>query len=197
MNFSYNNNIETTKQVKRADGTPLSINPYFSSTELRKAVNMAIALKRPLLLKGEPGCGKTRLALAVAYDLYGDDCMNHYFEWNIKSTSKASDGIYTFDHIRRLRDSQFDKMNNTKDSDNLPEYVDKGALAKAFEASEKGKPSILLIDEIDKADIDFPNDLLLDESRRRSRRWSWSRCSRPSGAGDSGASPCRGPPRPP
>ncbi|MDZ7876797.1 MAG: MoxR family ATPase [Saprospiraceae bacterium] len=163
----YINDIKVKTDVKRPDGTPLSIAPYFPSTPLRKAVNMAIALKRPLLLKGEPGCGKTRLALAVAYDLYGNDCMNHYFEWNIKSATKASDGIYTFDHIRRLRDSQFDKVNNTRDSDNLPNYIEKGALAQAFEKSKIGKPAILLIDEIDKADIDFPNDLLLELDQKR------------------------------
>ena len=169
MNLTYKNDLETPQSIAQRDGTPLSINPYFPSKSLRNAVNMAIALKRPLLLKGEPGCGKTRLALAVAYDLYGKDCMQHYFEWNIKSTSKASDGIYTFDHIRRLRDAQMDKIkeNNTFESDNLPNYLEKGALTLAFEKSEKDKPSILLIDEIDKADIDFPNDLLLELDQNR------------------------------
>lgn len=163
----YKKDITKIIEITRKDGSEYLLKPYFPDEKLRKAVDMALALKRPLLLKGDPGCGKTRLAEAVAYDLYGDDFDNHYFEWNIKSGSKVSDGIYTFDHIKRLRDAQLDHINKTKTSDDLSLYIEKGALAKAFGASKKGKPAILLIDEIDKADIDFPNDLLLELDQKR------------------------------
>jgi MoxR-like ATPase len=167
--MEYKNNITETIPITRKDGSTYNLKPYFPDEKLRKAVNMAIALKRPLLLKGDPGCGKTRLAEAVAYAIHGDNYLKHalYFEWNIKSSSKVSDGIYTFDHIKRLRDAQLDQINKTKVSDNLSLYIEKGALAKSFEASKKGKPTILLIDEIDKADIDFPNDLLLELDQKR------------------------------
>jgi MoxR-like ATPase len=167
--MEYKNNITQTTPITRKDGSTYNLKPYFPDEKLRKAVNMAIALKRPLLLKGDPGCGKTRLAEAVAYALHGENYLKHalYFEWNIKSSSKVSDGIYTFDHIKRLRDAQLDQINKTKVSDNLGLYIEKGALAKSFEASKKGKPTILLIDEIDKADIDFPNDLLLELDQKR------------------------------
>jgi MoxR-like ATPase len=165
--MEYKNDITQTTPITRKDGSTYNLKPYFPDEKLRKAVNMAIALKRPLLLKGDPGCGKTRLAEAVAYALHGKDYHALYFEWNIKSSSKVSDGIYTFDHIKRLRDAQLDQINKTKVSDNLSLYIEKGALAKSFEASKKGKPTILLIDEIDKADIDFPNDLLLELDQKR------------------------------
>ena len=165
--MKYQKDITKTIEITRKDGSLYDLKPYFPDKNLRDAVNMAIALKRPLLLKGDPGCGKTRLAEAVAYDLYGDGFHDHYFEWNIKSASKVGDGIYTFDHIKRLRDAQLDQINKTKISDDLSLYIEKGALAKAFEASNTGKPAILLIDEIDKADIDFPNDLLLELDQKR------------------------------
>jgi MoxR-like ATPase len=151
------------------------LRPYYPSDRLKESVRLAIMLGRPLLLKGEPGCGKTKLAEAVAYEIYGDQHHNHYFEWHIKSTSKAKDGLYTFDHVKRLRDAQLDAHRLKKSaaegektasddlkSDQLEEYITYGKLGEAYKASTKESPSILLIDEIDKADIDFPNDLLLE-----------------------------------
>jgi MoxR-like ATPase len=142
------------------------LKPYFPSEALSYAIDMAIALNRPLLLKGEPGCGKTRVAEVVAQAIHGEAYKDFYFEWNIKSTSKANDGIYTFDHIARLRDATIDGVNNTQLSSNLSRYIKKGALAEAIEKSSKEKCSILLIDEIDKADIDFPNDLLMELDKK-------------------------------
>lgn len=151
------------KALETAKGDLL---PYFPDDKLIKAVEAARLLRRPLLLRGEPGCGKTRLAEALAFELYKED-FNHpekglYFEWSIKSTAKAKEGIYTFDHVARLRDVQ-DPQNKSKDKENKEDkgkYVHYGPLGKAFEASTEEKPAVLLIDEIDKADIDFPNDLL-------------------------------------
>ena len=88
--------------------------PYLPEPGLVKALNWAMALGRPLLLEGEPGCGKTRLAKAVAYDLYQQGLAKHYFSWYVKSTSKAQDGIYTFDHLARLRASQYESQGDRK-----------------------------------------------------------------------------------
>ncbi|PTU31822.1 ATP-binding protein [Stenotrophobium rhamnosiphilum] len=112
------------------------------------AVNAAVTLQRPLLVKGEPGTGKTRLAQEVARALDMP-----YFEWHVKSTTKAQQGLYEYDAVSRLRDSQLGES-KVKDISN---YIVKGKLWEAFEA---GKRPLLLIDEIDKADIEFPNDLL-------------------------------------
>ncbi|MCT7953139.1 MoxR family ATPase [Ancylothrix sp. C2] len=136
--------------------------PYLPSPELINAVNLAIFLeKRPLLLKGEPGCGKTRLAQAVAHELGLS-----YEPWYIKSTSRARDGLYSYDAIRRLHDAQLVRMGEESKSkvDNLDNYIQLGPLGRAFENPQR---SVVLIDEIDKADIDFPNDLLreLDEQK--------------------------------
>jgi len=121
---------------------------YIATDDLIIAVNAAITLERPLLIKGEPGTGKTELAQQVskALDL-------EIIEWHIKSTTKASQGLYEYDAVSRLRDSQLGdgKVNNIKN------YIRKGKLWQAFEAKKK---CVLLIDEIDKADIEFPNDLL-------------------------------------
>ncbi len=149
------------------------IPPYYPSEELVQSVELALLLRRPLLLMGEPGCGKTKLAQAVAYEIYGEDYQQYYFEWHVKSTSKARDGLYTFDHLKRLRDVELARAtgksgNNTADSEeDLETYVKTGPLGRAFDASRPGKPAVLLIDEIDKADIDFPNDLLLELDQKR------------------------------
>jgi MoxR-like ATPase len=136
--------------------------PYLPSPELINAVNLAIFLeKRPLLLKGEPGCGKTRLAQAVAHQLGLP-----YEPWYIKSTSRARDGLYTYDAVRRLHDAQLVRMGEESKLkvDNLDNYIQLGPLGRAFENPQR---TVVLIDEIDKADIDFPNDLLreLDEQK--------------------------------
>jgi len=137
--------------------------PYLPDPKLVRAVNHAIILKRPLLLKGEPGCGKTLLAKAVAHEF--GVYPNRFFEWRVKSTSKAIEGLYTFDYLKRLHDVQANvntSGNENTASADLKNYVNYGKLGDAFLAAKKetNKPVVLLIDEIDKADIDFPNDLL-------------------------------------
>lgn len=126
---------------------------YVATDDLRVAVNAAIALERPLLIKGEPGTGKTVLAVEVAKALGVD-----LIEWHIKSTTKAQQGLYEYDAVSRLRDGQMGEE-RAKDVRN---YIKKGKLWEAFTA--EGRP-ILLIDEIDKADIEFPNDLLQELDR--------------------------------
>lgn len=121
---------------------------YVATQDLTVAVNAAITLERPLLVKGEPGTGKTELALQIAKAL--DIPL---LEWHVKSTTKAQQGLYEYDAVSRLRDSQLGEE-RVHDVSN---YIKKGKLWQAFEAEER---SILLIDEIDKADIEFPNDLL-------------------------------------
>lgn len=138
-----------------------NIPPYIPTAELIHVVELMRILKRPLLIKGAPGSGKTRLSKAVAYELYGSAYRDYYFEWNIKSTSKAKDGLYTFDYLERLRDAQDKKTLHPE------QYVRKGPLGNAFEVSTAATPAIVLIDEIDKADIDFPNDLLLELDQLR------------------------------
>jgi len=121
---------------------------YVATDDLTIAVNAAVTLERPLLVKGEPGTGKTELAKQVSRSLG-----LRLIEWNIKSTTRAQQGLYEYDAVSRLRDSQLgeDKVHN------VANYIKKGKLWEAFEADEK---VVLLIDEIDKADIEFPNDLL-------------------------------------
>ena len=121
---------------------------YVATDDLTIAVNAAVTLERPLLVKGEPGTGKTELAKQVAEGLG-----LRMIEWNIKSTTRAQQGLYEYDAVSRLRDSQLgeEKVHDVKN------YIKKGKLWEAFEAEEK---LVLLIDEIDKADIEFPNDLL-------------------------------------
>jgi MoxR-like ATPase len=123
---------------------------YIASKELQLAVNAAITLEKPLLIKGEPGTGKTMLAEEVAKGL-----KTELIQWHIKSTTKAQQGLYEYDAVSRLRDSQ---LGNEKVHD-ISHYIIKGKLWQAFEATQR---PVLLIDEIDKADIEFPNDLLLE-----------------------------------
>lgn len=125
-----------------------STNTYIATEELKMAVNAAVTLERPLLIKGEPGTGKTMLAEEIAESLGLP-----IIAWNVKSTTKAQQGLYEYDAVSRLRDSQLgdDRVHDIKN------YIEKGKLWDAFDADEK---VVLLIDEIDKADIEFPNDLL-------------------------------------
>tara|TARA_B100000945_G_scaffold188996_1_gene151739 strand:- start:289 stop:1137 length:849 start_codon:yes stop_codon:yes gene_type:complete len=126
---------------------------YISTEDLSMAVNASVTLERPLLIKGEPGTGKTLLAIEVAESLG-----KRLIEWHIKSTTKATQGLYEYDAVTRLRDSQLGDE-RVKDVKN---YINKGKLWEAFEADEQ---VVLLIDEIDKADIEFPNDLLQELDR--------------------------------
>lgn len=123
---------------------------YVATDELQLAVNAAIALEKPLLIKGEPGTGKTMLAeqISEALDM-------PLIQWHVKSTTKAQQGLYEYDAVSRLRDSQ---LGDEKVKD-ISNYIVKGKMWEAFEAEQQ---SVLLIDEIDKADIEFPNDLLLE-----------------------------------
>ena len=126
---------------------------YIATDDLKMAVNAAVILQRPLLIKGEPGTGKTMLAEEVAGALG-----RPLFEWHVKSTTKAQHGLYEYDAVSRLRDSQ---LGEAKVAD-ISNYIVRGKLWEAFECAE---PSVVLIDEIDKADIEFPNDLLREIDR--------------------------------
>lgn len=121
---------------------------YLTSQDLRDAVNVAVSLEKPLLIKGEPGTGKTRLAEAVALDL-GLPLLT----WNIKSTSKGREGLYVYDTVQRLNDARF----GDRDISDIKQYIKLGPLGRAFAAEQR---VVLLVDEIDKADMEFPNDLL-------------------------------------
>jgi MoxR-like ATPase len=123
---------------------------YIATDELRVAINAAIALEKPLLIKGEPGTGKTLLAFEVAMALN-----KPIYTWHIKSTTVAQQGLYEYDAVSRLRDAQF----GNEDVKDIANYIIKGKMWQAFESNEQ---AVLLIDEIDKADIEFPNDLLLE-----------------------------------
>jgi len=130
---------------------------YLTSESLRAAVDCALALQRPLLVKGEPGTGKTLLAEAIASGL-GLPLLT----WNVKSTTRAQDGLYVYDAVQRLHDSRF----GDHDVRDVRKYIKLGPLGEAFSAAER---KVLLIDEIDKADLEFPNDLLHELDRMRFR----------------------------
>ncbi|MEH1853764.1 MAG: MoxR family ATPase [Nostoc sp.] len=182
--YQYTGNYQPEKETK--DLNERVYYPYLPSGDLIEAVNLAIALERPLLLEGEPGCGKTRLAGAVVYEFtqrYLENPKNEkgetkwwdYYIWNIKSTTRARDGLYSYDAVARLRDAQLmgtdpqrlqEFLGNVETGDLKKRLQDKknyrefGALGKALQ--EHPYRPILLIDEIDKADSDFANDLLLE-----------------------------------
>ena len=126
---------------------------YIASEDLRTSVNVAIALERPLLIRGEPGTGKTLLAEAVAEAL-GTELM----VWSIRSTTRAQDGLYVYDTVQRLYDSQF----GDGDPSNIRAYIRLGVLGEAFQADKR---VVVVIDEVDKADLEFPNDLLWELDR--------------------------------
>ena len=125
---------------------------YVASQELKEAVNIAMALGKPLLIKGEPGTGKTVLAQAIAESLG-----KQLITWSVKSTTKAQDGLYVYDVVQRLYDSQFGEAVS-----DISKYIKLGKLGEAFQAEES---VVLLIDEVDKADLEFPNDLLWELDR--------------------------------
>ena len=125
---------------------------YVASQELQEAVNIALALGKPLLIKGEPGTGKTVLAQAIA-----ESMGRPLITWSVKSTTKAQDGLYVYDVVQRLYDSQFGEA-----VDDIAKYIKLGKLGEAFQSEEQ---TVLLIDEVDKADLEFPNDLLWELDR--------------------------------
>ena len=146
--FPSKNEVQMNDQI-RFSGTE----NYIATEDLMVAVNAAVTLERPLLIKGEPGTGKTVLAHEVAKALN-----KPIIEWHIKSTTKAQQGLYEYDAVSRLRDSQLGE----KRVHDISNYIQRGKLWEAFAADEQ---VVLLIDEIDKADIEFPNDLLLELDR--------------------------------
>ncbi|MGA8204561.1 MAG: MoxR family ATPase [Woeseiaceae bacterium] len=136
-----------------ADGRFTGTSTYIATDDLKLAVNAAVTLERPILIKGEPGTGKTQLAVEIAGSLG-----KPLYEWHIKSTTKAQQGLYEYDAVARLRDSQLgdDRVHD------ISNYIVRGKIWEAFESMEQ---PVLLIDEVDKADIEFPNDLLQELDR--------------------------------
>jgi MoxR-like ATPase len=167
--------LEETRQIECAqvaevlrEGWPtetIAAEVYEPSADLVRVTDLAIALERPLLLQGEPGCGKTRLAHALSYALRLPLEIAY-----VKSTSRAQDLLYTYDAVRRLYDSQLGP-DGPRNGDGQPlardpgNYIELGALGRAIARAEYGRRSVVLIDEIDKADLDFPNDLLWELDR--------------------------------
>jgi MoxR-like ATPase len=155
--------LPDTRDIEDPDSDPIQLSTklvakelYLPDDKLKEAVDLAIALGRPLLLQGEPGCGKTRLAYAVAYAL-GLPLETSY----IKSTSRAQDLLYTYDAVNRLYDAQI----GNEQSKDVKQYIRLGSLGRAIARAQRGRRSVVLIDEIDKADLDFPNDLLWELDR--------------------------------
>ena len=167
LEFTNDRGIYTgEKQPEMGERDPVTgqlLQPYLPDSKLIDAVNLAVILERPLLLKGEPGCGKTRLARAVAYELGAP-----FEPWYVKSTSRARDGLYTYDAVGRLRDAQLTSAGVDSEAAgrarSAQNYIEWGPLGKAFLNAQQ---TVVLIDEIDKADIDFPNDLLLELDERQ------------------------------
>ncbi|WP_083745467.1 MoxR family ATPase [Variovorax sp. KK3] len=169
--FNRRARLPATRRIEAtgSDSVPASRPPkaevqreaYLASPALEEVVNLAIALGRPLLLQGDPGCGKTRLAHAVAYAL-GLPIEESY----IKSTSKAQDLLYTYDAVRRLHDVQLPTgKGGTPRANTVADYIRFGPLGRAIVRASHGRRSVVLIDEVDKADLDFPNDLLRELDR--------------------------------
>ena len=193
--YKYTGDIKFQPERETFDSKGIIYCPYIPSEDLKEAVNLAILLKRPLLLEGEPGCGKTGLAAAVAYEFTqkylqnqknnltiqgGEQNWWNFYIWNIKSTSRARDGLYRYDAVARLRDAQLigtdpEKLQDflgSKEVEDLKKrlqdkknYREFGDLGKALKEN-KYRP-ILLIDEIDKADSNFANDLLFELEQLR------------------------------
>lgn len=179
INYTYTGKVLPPKQDK-SSSTGSQINPYLPDDDLIEAVNLAIDLERPLLLEGDPGCGKTCLAEALAYELGVNNRVSQwpYFRWDVKSSSRGKEGLYTFDAVGRLRDAQMlganlSELENFLAEDdfgqlkerlkNKRKYLEFGALGKAIRQTKRR--AIVLIDEVDKADGDFCNDLLLELDR--------------------------------
>ncbi|WP_343693653.1 MoxR family ATPase [Chitinophaga sp.] len=173
-NYYKGEKLKTLEESKQ-----YNVDPYLPSDKLVQSVKLAQILQRPLLVKGEPGCGKSRLAEAVAIELFGKEYRNNFFKWNVKSTSKAQDGLYSINNLQRLSDANI-RSNGQRGEINLEinlppdehghykavgNYIKLGVLGQAFVHSWKKDiaiPPVVLIDEVDKADIDFPNDLLME-----------------------------------
>lgn len=177
LNYTYTGTILPEAPKPRSRGQKRY--PYLPEPDLVEAVNLSIALERPLLLEGDPGCGKTCLAEALVYELSKKNNTEvPFYRWDVKSSTRGKDGLYTYDAVGRLRDAQMlganlselERFLNPKDSQDLKErlqdktkYREFGELGKAI--IEPKKRAVVLIDEVDKADSDFANDLLLELDR--------------------------------